>query len=1036
MAICLQEKMTLEMLQQSMIRFNIRKLNGLGNLKKSTRFRRMVFFLVFPILFIIGISYELATSRLQALYLSHLANQSKVVVATGPSPSIRFPQGGPYDDRLGYVDLPAFMDKLAKEGYRVQSQARFSSFMLRFSDRGFYVPYNEKPQAGLSIYDRYGLPLYSAVYPERIYTDFNTIPDIAVKSLLFIENRELLETRYPYKNPVLEWKRLARALFEFGLSRVDHGRSAPGGSTLATQIEKYRHSPGGQTASVKEKYRQMFSAGVRAYLDGEKTVQSRRWIVLDFFNSMPLGAISGFGEISGIGDGLYAWYGADFKETNRILLAKPKGPDAENIKSWARSLKQVLSLIVAQRRPTYYLIENRPALQERTDDYLKILTESGIIETWERDAAIAVKLDLKNSLSLSGNETFLARKAANAVRNNLLNLLGIQQLYELNHLDLSVDSTIDRVLQQRVSTKLKQLNEADYAQAAGLREPHLLGKNDPAGVIYSFALYERVEGANLLRVKTDTYNQPLDINSGTKLELGSSAKLRTLATYLEIIAALHDRYAGMSPSELEQVEVASGDKLSRWVINYLKRSKEKDISAILSAAMQRKYYAGTKERFFTGGGIHTFTNFDAKHNGGNFTVERAFTNSINLVFIRLMRDIVEYYKYQIPGVNHLLADAKDPKRSEYLSKFADIEGITFLRRFYRKYSGKPYDEILSLFLKSVRHNPKHLAAVFRYVNPETDFQQFKTWLSIQIQNSNLSESTIAGLYEEYGPPKKSLVDRGYISRIHPLELWIVAYLHQHPDATFDEIKQASNSERQEVYTWLFNTSRKNKQDVRIRTLLEIEAFSEINASWKRLKYPFDTLVPSYATAIGSSADKPAALSELMGIILHGGKWYPTIQVESLRFGESTPYETHFIHQCSPGEQVMRREIAEILKQALQGVVESGTAKRINRAFLLSNGTPLAVGGKTGTGDNRYDIFGSGGKIIRSSVINRAAVFVFFLGDRFYGTITAYVASPEAAKYRFTSSLPTQILKILAPELMPLLYPEAGLEADRMVVKSE
>ena len=39
--------------------------------------------------------------------------------------------------------------------------------MLRFSDRGFYIPYHEKSQAGLFIHDRRGLPLFSAAYPEQ-----------------------------------------------------------------------------------------------------------------------------------------------------------------------------------------------------------------------------------------------------------------------------------------------------------------------------------------------------------------------------------------------------------------------------------------------------------------------------------------------------------------------------------------------------------------------------------------------------------------------------------------------------------------------------------------------------------------------------------------------------------------------------------------------------------------------------------------------------------------------------------------------------
>ncbi|HEY3599983.1 MAG TPA: hypothetical protein VGL08_20995, partial [Paraburkholderia sp.] len=53
-------------------------------------------------------------------------------------------------------------------------------------------------------------------------------------------------------------------------------------------------------------------------------------------------------------------------------------------------------------------------------------------------------------------------------------------------------------------------------------------------------------------------------------------------------------------------------------------------------------------------------------------------------------------------------------------------------------------------------------------------------------------------------------------------------------------------------------------------------------------------------------------------------------------------------------------------------------------------------------------------------VNRTATFVFVLGDRFYGTLTAYVHEPYAARYDFTSALSVQLLKSLAPALQPLL----------------
>ena len=55
-------------------------------------------------------------------------------------------------------------------------------------------------------------------------------------------------------------------------------------------------------------------------------------------------------------------------------------------------------------------------------------------------------------------------------------------------------------------------------------------------------------------------------------------------------------------------------------------------------------------------------------------------------------------------------------------------------------------------------------------------------------------------------------------------------------------------------------------------------------------------------------------------------------------------------------------------------------------------------------------------------MSRTATFVFFIGDRYFGVITAYVPGQTAQNYNFTSALPVQILKNLAPELNPYLDP--------------
>jgi membrane peptidoglycan carboxypeptidase len=199
-------------------------------------------------------------------------------------------------------------------------------------------------------------------------------------------------------------------------------------------------------------------------------------------------------------------------------------------------------------------------------------------------------------------------------------------------------------------------------------------------------------------------------------------------------------------------------------------------------------------------------------------------------------------------------------------------------------------------------------------------------------------------------------------------------------------------------------------------MLEREAFAEMHASWRRLGYPFPSLVPSYATAIGSSGDNPAALSTLVGIVVNDGLRYRSFRIDQMHFAADTPYETHLSRQPAAGQRVLSSEVATVVRRELMGVVEHGTARRLAGGVTLDNGESLVIGGKTGTGDNRFETSRS------SRVINRTAAFTFLIGDRFFGTMVAYVPGEAAAGYRFTSALPVQIVKHVLPTLEPVLHP--------------
>jgi membrane peptidoglycan carboxypeptidase len=992
--------------------------------------RRLFWLIVLMVLAALGyaLSREMGTSRWQARQLSRWAADLDYRLAPGASDAQVYPGAGPFDKRLGYSDLPQLLPRLIKRDYVIVEQARFSAALLDYTRHGLFVPYAEKIQAGLSITDCRAAPLYHFNYPQQLYNDFAAIPPLVVNSLLFIENRDLLDPARPQANPAVDWPRFGMAAWS-QVARVLNlpGQSA-GGSTLATQLEKYRHSPDGLTQSGGEKIRQMLSASVRAYANGPDTVHARQAIVRDYLNSVPLSAVPGHGEVHGMAEGLRVWYGADFVQVNQALSSRAQ--DAPSLAQRGLALRQVLSLMIAQRRPSYYLTKGRDDLAQLTDSHLRLLAQNGVLEPALLTAALASKVRYRDWQQQPTLQMIDTNKGISAARSRLAALLD-RPLYDLDRLDLSATSTLQGQLQEQVTAYLKHLADPVYAAQVGLLGERLLTPASTPQVRYSFTLFERTADGARVRVQTDNTDQPFDINEGSKLELGSTAKLRVLTTYLQIVAQLHDRYAASTPAALKKIEVAEHDNISRWALDYLRQNPGKPLADMLDAALNRTYSASPGEAFFTGGGLHRFHNFRNEDNGRNPTLRDALRESINLPFIRLMRDLVRYSTYTSANNSaQLLKDDSEPRRQEYLAQFADREGTTFLLKFWKKYQKKDTQARLETFLDGLHPTAIRLAAVHRYLLPEASRESFNRFVRSRLAGAKnqqpLTDKRLDALYDSYGPGAYDLPDQGYIAKVHPLDLWLLGYLINHPDATFSEIVKASQFERQEVYSWLFKSRHQSARDSRIRTMLEVEAFLDIHQRWKAVGYPFDHLVPSLATAIGSSGDRPAALAELMGIILNDGVRIPVLRIDSLHFAAGTPYEVRLINDPNRARRVMPSEVATALRGALSQVVDAGTAKRVAGSFKLDDGTPLAMGGKTGTGDNRIEAIGAGGRILSSKSINRTATFVFYIGDHHFGTLTAFVPGSTAQNFKFTSALPVQVLKGMAPLLMPYLQPAGPL----------
>ncbi len=838
-----------------------------------------------------GAAYlETRLSLLQSLFFERWNSKLTYVMAPGRSDDIAFPTAGPVDNRRGYTKLQQFSLRLRENGFRITEQAHQSPELADLIQSHIAPPFWEPSAAGLAIRDTDRSLIYDAkVESPGALKSLDEVPPLLIRTLLFIENRNIGEDAGPRANPAIDWARSSKALVLYTGRSVGLKWPLEGGSTLATQLVKFQHSPGGRTESALEKLHQVIGASLVAYHESPDTSAARHKIILAYLNSMPLGAASGVGEVNGLAEGLRVWFGENPSE----VLARLTDPrlTAET----AHAYKEVLALLYSVHAPTFYLEKDRQALQSRIDAYAGLLQSAGIVDAPMLDLVRNTALEFAPVPLVEEPTRFIERKAPNAVRAELGSLLGVTNQYALDRLALEVDSTIDSRLQAKVIGLLRELATPAFVAANSLREPHVLERGDPGGVTYSFLLVESRPEGNLVRVHTDTLNAPFDVNDGMKLELGSTAKLRTLAHYLEIVAQLYDELSALDSQRREAWATNGGDPITRWAASTLLAQPQLELEAFLAKSLERSYSANPDEEFFTGGGLHHFNNFEPEENGQVPTIREALIHSINLVFVRLMRDIVRYHEMHLPyDAEAVMGDVNFPARKQLLAEIAA----------------------------------------------------------------------------------------------------------QEHDTSAD---------------WLLSTRNREAQDLRLRIQIERDAFARMTPYWRRLGFPFETLVPSYATAIGSSADRPVALADLMGIIVNDGRRRPLVDIQQARFARGTPYETAFERHGGADDQVMRVPVARLLRSVLAGVVESGTAVRLKHAFD-AGGSPILVGGKTGSGDNRFDTFTRGGHLLTSRAVSRTAGFVFYLGDRWFGVITASVAGPQSANYTFTSSLPLAALKLLAPTL--------------------
>jgi membrane peptidoglycan carboxypeptidase len=970
-----------------------------------------------PVAAALLVHYETRTSALESRMAALVASNLTYSVQPGPSAQIVFPKHGPFDIEHGYTRIPEFQARLLDQGFRIREQARFSPALALFTWMQISPPYHESGVAGLRIRGVDGRVLMDATENQYHFASYEDLPAVLVRTLLFLENRKLDDPSNPNSNPVVEWPRLAKAGFVWIGRELGLGHRSEGGSTLAVQLEKYRHSNRGRTGGAPDKLRQILSASLRVYQDGPDTRDARHRIVLDYLNSIPLAGAPGHGEIRGLGTGLQVWFGLDPDHVS-LQLSDPAGGDAS-----AFAYKHALALLYAVRAPDYYLVRHRDALERRVDRCAQRMLEGGVIDREMAERVRSIPLQFATPLASHPRPAAGDRKSGNSARTKLMANLGVTDLYTLDRLDLDVHTTVNMELQKDTESLFRNLGRREFAAQHGLTGQRLLLHGDPRDVTYSLLLFEATPEGNLLRAHADNLDQPLDINNGTKMELGSTAKLRTLVHYLEVVDSLHAEMAGSDPATLSRKARAARDPITRWVAGALAVSPRIPSDSLLSLALDRKYSASPGEAFFTGSGVHSFHNYDKADNARTLSVREATVRSTNLVFVRLMRDLVRFHESRLPYDPESVLRAKNPQRRQLLDEAARDEATEVLRKAYTSYRGMPIDAVPARLLSARAVTPARLAVLYFAWNHGASADSLSRWL--RRLNHRVDAAQAHRLVRAYGNPRLTIADYGYLLHREPLEIWCAGRLVREPGLAWEDLLAASDEVQCVATAWLFQPRNRAAQERRLRARIEQDAFLRMTPYWRRAGFPFSRLVPSYATALGSSGDRPSALADLVGILVNDGMRRPPVLIRELRFAPDTPYTTDLEAGREPEAPVLSPAVARAARGVMAEVVERGTARGARGAFADGHGGSIVVGGKTGTGDNRFELAGRRGARRTTRVAGRTAAFAFYVGDRYFGVITTFVTGPRAGDYGFTSALPVAVFKLLAPTIASHLM-EPGL----------
>ena len=975
--------------------------------------------------------------------------------------------------RDGMIYYPQLFDVLKNGGFQIDKETHLvlTPQAKKLFDMGI-IPFNHyqgKAFSGLKIVDRHKKMVYLYKHPNQ-FKNFKHISPFILKALLVWENDKLRHRLFDKNkngaelNYLIEGPRIAKSVSEYLQYKITGEGAYSGASTLMTTLEKITNTPGGKTHNVNDKINQMIGAGLHLY-GGDSDLNSSlgsgsgkaeekgngngngvEKALVDFLNTVPMagGPKSHAGELFGFGASYYAWFGYTIDGLNEQLKSKDS-----QVRSQA--YKNICSLIVSIRRPSE-LLRSPDRVDKQANLLLSRLNKKKLLNSalyvksrtmkpaWNPQRNHRYQLDyaLHREASSARNQyTQLIRRAV-AEKSGRAESKKIN-LQTVDAMSVAIEMTTDAQLEKDIRGVLDDM----YTETAQ-KTPFVQGRQK--GLLYGLNLEELKNiqyGAIVLEIDEDRHWKILantDTQSNVvynpakqgRFQWGSTAKLRVLVNYLTIIhdEALLLQSAYKESKELSKKtskEQASKDSyhiklkeygnssvtIKRLLASYIKKYPDATMKQILAWSMSRRISANPDRKFLTGESWHQFHNYQKSDDQKNPNIWQMTTDSINLSFVRLMRDVVDYYIEQ-SGYNKIaiLTDKNNPVRKKIIDDAVKKEEMFYLNglNFFVERIQDSFSDVFLMDEKIAGNEGVTDKAII--IRARDIIKQMNLPLDKSVENNVYNHS-----YKKSGEKYRMLLS--WFKRItHYEKKWLLARVRQQHNRDSDLIAIEQTRIIQQTSQWLRSSKFWIKNT--LYTHMERQAFAQgVTPAWKKLGYPFN-VSPSYAVVLGSSGDTPMSLVELAGILLNDGVHEKNISsIERIILAPESEFETPFkiIHQQ---EVIIPRAVAIVARKAMEGVLHKGTAIFASRHPLMKY--VQSAGAKTGTGDNRYN----------QEPVNRSAAVLSVLdtgeGKAKYAIcITMSVTDGDIAHYKFTSKVPVRILSRIADHLSPVIAKKSTKE---------